>query len=137
MLSDAQLADLLTNAHTIAVYGLSDEPDSPSFEVAAYQQSQGYKLIPVTDDDTSILGRKTVKSLDEVTEPVDIVNVFTRGEQIPPVADAAKALGAKAIWLQPGTSPVVENAMRDSGLTVVSNRCFKKEHQRLLARAQM
>lgn len=137
MMTQDQIVDLMSNANTIAVIGISDDVTAPSYEVAAYQQSQGYKLIPISDDHDSILGRKVVPSLNDVTEPVDIVNVFVRSDNAPPIEQAAKTLGVKAIWLQPGTSPVVENKLRDSGIPVVSGKCFKREHQRLLAKAQI
>ncbi|WP_029422724.1 CoA-binding protein [Alicyclobacillus macrosporangiidus] len=135
---DQTLADLMANSRLIASVGLIDDPSRPSYQVAMYQQSQGYKVIPVNPNVDSVLGHKAVRTVQEIPEPVDIVNVFTHGDQAPKIVDDAIAKGAKAVWLQPGVeSPEAEAKARQAGLQVISHRCFKTEHQRLLSHQQM
>lgn len=131
---DEAMTDLLSNARLIASVGLTDDPGRPSYQVASYQQSQGYKVIPVNPSMKSVLGHKAASNLTEVDEPIDIVNVFTHGSQAPSIVEAAIQSGAKALWLQPGVnSPEAEQLAMAAGLTVISNRCFKTEHQRLVS----
>ncbi|WP_290586771.1 CoA-binding protein [Alicyclobacillus sp.] len=135
---DDALAQLMADARLIASVGLVDDPSRPSYQVAMYQQSQGYKVIPVNPNVDSVLGHKAVPSVQAIAEPVDIVNVFTHGDQAPRIVEDAVAKGAKAIWLQPGVeSPEAEAKARQAGLQVISHRCFKTEHQRLLANRPM
>lgn len=130
-MSDMQ--KLLENAKTIAVVGLSDKPDRASYGVAAYLQRAGYKIIPVNPMVSEVLGEKSVASLAEISEPIDIVDVFRRSDQVEPVIDEAIAAGAKAVWLQLGVSNAAAEAKaREAGLEVVSDRCIKVEHARLL-----
>ena len=130
-MSDMQ--KLLENAKTIAVVGLSDKPDRASYGVAAYLQRAGYKIIPVNPLVSEVLGEKSVASLAEISEPIDIVDVFRRSDQVEPVIDEAIAAGAKAVWLQLGVSNAAAEAKaREAGLEVVSDRCIKVEHARLL-----
>lgn len=130
--SSAEIAEILRNAKTIAVVGLSPKPDRPSHGVTAYMQSQGYKIIPVNPGHAEILGEKSYKSLLEVPEPVDIVNIFREPSAVPEIVDQAIAKKAKVIWMQEG---IVHNAAADkaraAGLKVVMNKCIYKEHARL------
>jgi uncharacterized protein len=132
--SDQSIADLMSNARLIAAVGLVDDPSKPSYDVAAYQQSQGYKVIPVNPNADAVLGHKGVHGLGEIGEPIDIVNVFTHGAEAPGIVDDAIRVGAKAVWLQPGvhSEEAVEKA-KSAGMMVISNKCFKTEHRRLLA----
>lgn len=130
---DEQLRDLLTRYRHIAVVGLSDRPDRPSHDVAAYLQRAGYEITPVNPTIQETLGRPAVPSLHEVPPPVEIVDVFRRSEDIPPVVDDAIAAGARVLWLQLGivNEPAAERA-RQAGMIVVQDRCLKVEHRRLL-----
>jgi uncharacterized protein len=135
---DEAMADLLSGARLIASVGLTSDPERPSYQVASYQQSQGYKVIPVNPNAKSVLGHKAAANLMEIDEPIDIVNVFTHGSQAPAIAEAAVQSGAKALWLQPGVnSPEAEHTAKAAGLTVISDRCFKTEHQRLVSHKPM
>lgn len=130
---DDAMTNLLSNTRLIASVGLTNDPERPSYQVASYQQSQGYKVIPVHPNAKSVLGHEAATNLQEIDEPIDIVNVFTHGSQAPSIVDAAIQSGAKALWLQPGVhSPEAEQRAREAGLTVISDRCFKTEHQRLV-----
>ncbi len=121
---------LLASAHTIAVVGLSPREDRPSHDVARYLQAAGFRIIPVNPGATEILGEKSYASLDDVPGPVDIVDIFRKPAEVPPVVDAAIRKGAKAVWMQSG---IVHNAAADAaraaGLVVVMDRCLKVEHR--------
>lgn len=124
------IPELLKQAKTIAVVGLSSKPDRSSFGVSAYMQQQGYKIIPVTPVETEVLGEKAYPRLEDVPVEIDIVNVFRRSEYVPDIVDSAIAVGAKAIWTQLGV--VHEDAAgtaAEAGLTVVMDRCIAVEHR--------
>jgi len=126
-----QIRELLRTAHTIAVVGLSDKPDRDSHHVAGYLQRQGYRIIPVNPSVKEVLGEKAYPALQDVPEPVDLVDVFRRAEFVPEVVDAAIAVGAKAVWLQEGIShPEAAARARAAGLQVVMDRCILKEHHK-------
>jgi len=127
-----KISELLKNAKTIAVVGLSDNPARTSYRVSAYMQSQGYRIIPVNPAISEALGEKAYPTLSEVPEKIDIVNVFRRPEHVPEVVDEAIRLGVPAIWMQEGVvhEEAAEKA-RQAGIFVVMNRCILKEHGRL------
>jgi predicted CoA-binding protein len=126
-----EIAELLKRAKTIAVVGLSDSPLRPSHGVAAYMQSQGYRIIPVNPTIKGALGEKAVGALSDIQEKIDIVDVFRRPEGVPEVVDEAIKLGVPAIWLQEGVihEEAAEKA-RKAGIFVVMDRCILKEHRR-------
>lgn len=126
------IPDLLHNSRTIAVVGLSGKRFRPSYGVSEYMRRAGYRIIPVNPNEKEVLGEKCYATLDEVPEPVDIVDIFRRSEFVPEVVDAAIRKGARAIWMQEGV--VHEEAAakaRAAGLEVVMDRCILKEHRRL------
>jgi predicted CoA-binding protein len=127
----ADTAEILRKYHTIAVVGLSNNPVRPSYGVSEYMKQHGYRIIPVNPGHHEILGEKSYRTLEDIPEPVEIVNVFRRSEMIPPVADSAIAIGAKVLWLQEGieNKEAAEKA-RAAGLEVVMNTCILKAHQR-------
>jgi predicted CoA-binding protein len=127
-----EIAALLRSAKRIAVVGLSPKPDRPSFGVTSYMQTQGYQIIPVNPGHAEILGEKSYKSLLDVPEPIDIVNIFREPSAVPEIVDQAIAKKAKAIWMQEGIvhNEAAEKA-RAAGLIVVMNKCIYKEHVRL------
>jgi len=129
-----RMEQIFANCRTIAVVGLSSRKFRPSYGVAQYMQSAGYRIIPVNPGETEVLGEKAYASLEEAPEKVDIVNVFRRSEFVPPIVDAAIRIGAKVIWMQEGVEheEAAEKA-RAAGLTVVMDRCILKEHRRALA----
>ena len=127
-----RVAAILGEARTIAVVGLSARRFRPSHGVAEYLQRAGYRIIPVNPKITEVLGERSYASLDEVPEPVDIVDIFRRPEHVPEIVEAAIRKGAKAIWMQEGV--VHEEAARraeSAGLAVIMDRCILKEHKRL------
>ena len=92
----------LQNSKTIAVVGLSGDPDRISFRVTRYMQEQGYRIIPVNPMVQEVLGEKSYPDLRSVPEPIDMVNIFRRSELVPPVVDQAIEVGVKYIWMQDG-----------------------------------
>ncbi len=125
-----EIRQILTKAKTIAVVGLSDKPDRDSYRVAQYLQQHGYRIIPVNPAVTSVLGEKAYPRLEDVPEPIDIVDVFRRPEMVPEIVASAIACKAPVVWLQLG---IVHNAAADqaraAGLQVVMNKCILIEHR--------
>jgi len=123
------ITDLLKRARTIAVVGLSSKRHRPSYGVAEYMQSAGYRIIPVNPNEREVLGEKCYSRLEDVSEKVDIVDIFRRSEAVPAVIEGAIRIGARAVWMQEGVihSEAAERA-RQAGLTVVMDLCILKEH---------
>jgi predicted CoA-binding protein len=131
---DETIGALLRESKTIAVVGLSNDPQRSSYGVARYLQNHGYRIIPVNPMQTEVLGEKSYASLKDIPEHVDIVDVFRRPEFVPEIAQQAIEIGAGALWLQMGV--VHEEAARTAeaaGLTVVMDQCIAVDH-RLLVR---
>jgi hypothetical protein len=136
--TDEELRQLLLDTTTIAVVGLSANPDRPSNQVAWYLHHQGYRLFGVNPQcpDQKVFGVPVVASLDEVPEPIDMVDVFRRPEYTPDVARQAVAVGARSLWLQLGiASPEARAIAEAGGLRYVEDHCLKVEHARLLGRS--
>jgi len=122
--------ELLRTARTIAVVGLSDNPLRPSHGVAAYLQSQGYRIIPVNPEIRAALGEKAYPSLLDVPEKIDIVDIFRRPEFVGEVVDQAIQLKVPTVWMQ--EEIVHEKAAqkaRAAGIFVVMDRCILVEHR--------
>lgn len=125
-----QIAQLLKNAKTIAVVGLSSSPLRPSHGVAAYMQTQGYRIIPVNPEIRGALGERAYRSLLEVPEKIDIVNIFRRSEFVPDIVEQAIQLGVPAIWMQEGVMHQEAAAKaRGAGILVIMDLCILKEHR--------
>ena len=120
---------ILISARTIAVVGLSPDPRRPSHGVARYLQRAGYRIIPVNPNVDEVLGERAYPSLRQISEAVDVVEVFRRSEFVGPIVDDAIAIKASAVWLQDG---VVDEAAaeraRSSGLDVVMDDCMMRCH---------
>ena len=124
----------------VAVVGLSKDPSKPSHDVAKYLLEHGYQIIPVNPTVQEVLGQKSYPSLlelpDDLKRKVDVVDIFRREEDVPPIVDEAmqlhSALGhPKAIWMQLGiVNEQAATAARDAGMDVVMDRCMKIEHNR-------
>jgi predicted CoA-binding protein len=128
--SSDPIADILRKAKTIAVVGLSDNPLRPSHGVAAYMQSQGYRIIPVNPNIDEALGEKAYRSLLDVPEKIDIVDIFRRPEFVEDVVDQAIRLKVPAVWMQKEIihERAAEKA-RQAGMLVVMDRCILVEHR--------
>ena len=131
--SDQQIKDLLQNAHTIAVVGLSSSRLRASYGVSQYMQSAGYRIIPVNPNEQEVLGEKSYPRLEDVPEKIDVVDVFRRSEFLPEIVDAAIRVGARAIWMQDGVvNEAAAQRARDAGLFVVMDDCILRAHRRLI-----
>jgi predicted CoA-binding protein len=131
--SDKQIKELLKNARTIAVVGLSSSRMRASYGVSQYMQAAGYRIIPVNPNERDVLGEKAYACLEDVPEKIDIVDVFRRSQFVPPVVDSAIRVGAGAIWMQEGVyDDSAAQRARDAGLFVIMDSCILKEHRRLL-----
>ena len=120
---------MLEKYRTLTVVGLSSKVMRPSYGVAAYMQTQGYRIIPVNPNETSVLGEKACASLDEAPDPVEIVVIFRRPEFVPETVEAAIRRGAKVIWMQEGIiHEAAARRAREAGLEVIQDRCILKEH---------
>ena len=127
------IRSLLQQARTIAVVGISAKPDRPSHEVAHYLQRAGYTIIPVNPAYEEVLGQKCYPSLHEVPGKIDLVDVFRKPAEVMGVVDEAIAVGAGSVWLQLGViAPNTADKAAAAGLKVVSDRCTKIEHRRLI-----
>jgi len=122
---------LLEKCRTIAVVGLSSNHSRASYGVAQYMQSAGYRILPVNPNVEEVLGEKAVARLEDIREPVDIVNIFHRSEHVAGIVDAAIRIGAKAVWMQEGVidQKAAERA-RQAGLFVMMDSCLLKEHSK-------
>ena len=130
---DAGLRRLLQDTRTIAVVGMSANPERASNEVAQYLRRAGYTIIPVNPACAEILGEKCYPSLREVPVPIDLVDVFRKPDDVMPVVEDAIAVGAKAVWLQLGVIATEAAARAEAaGLAVVMDHCTKIEHRRLV-----
>lgn len=132
--SDTDITALLAGARTIALVGISDKPDRPSFGVMQFLQGQGYRVIPVNPAITGehVLGEYVWERLDQIGVPIDIVDVFRRSDAVGPVVDAAIAVGARAVWMQLGVVNAEAAARAEAaGMTVVMDHCPKIEIRRL------
>lgn len=135
MTQASDIENILATSRTVAVVGLSPKSHRDSYEVAEYMQRQGWRIIPVNPaaQVTEILGEKVYATLTEAAkhEQIDLVDVFRKSEDVPPVADEAIAIGAKALWLQLGIEHAASaDKARAQGLIVVQNKCLLVEHRR-------
>lgn len=123
---------IIHNSHVIAIVGLSPNPDRPSNEVGRHLQEKGFRIIPVNPAAKEILGEVSYPDLTAIPEKVDVVDIFRRSEDVPPIVEQAIKIGAKTVWMQEGV--INEDAAlraRQAGLNVVMDRCIWKEYRRL------
>ena len=117
------IEEQLTQSHTIAVVGLSPNPERDSHQVARYLKEQGYRIIPVNPNADEVLGEKSYPDLKSVPEPIDMVDIFRRSDTVMPVVEEAIEVGAKYIWMQDGVinEEAAEKAQRAGLLVVMDN----------------
>ena len=123
---------IVKEAETVAVVGLSNDPEKYSHEVGSYLKEQGYRIIPVNPTEEEVIGERAYETVDQIPERVDVVDVFLPPEKTSEIAEDAVRAGAKALWLQEG----IENAearriAEEGGLAYVEDRCMRKTHESL------
>lgn len=129
------VTDILRNSKTIAVVGLSSDPMRASHGVAGYLKDAGYRVFGVNPNETEVLGIKCFARLEDIGEPVDMVDVFRRQAEIPAVVDSAVAIGAKVVWMQLGLEEPHSAARAvAAGLVVVMDACTLIEHGKRAAK---
>lgn len=127
----SNIKNILTSSKTIAVVGLSDKPDRPSFEVASYLKDHGYTIIPVNPIISYWNGLKSYPDLLSIPEKVDVVDIFRKPEFVPQIVDQALKIGAKVIWMQERiVNEEAKKTAQNAGLTVVMDHCMMKEHKK-------
>jgi len=125
---DHRIEEILSGSKTVAVVGISDKPERPSHVVAKFLQGRGYRVIPVNPLLTDVLGEKAYKSLPEIPVRVDLVDVFRKSADVPPVAEDAVRIGARYFWMQEGVeSDRARESLDAAGIPWVMDRCVKKE----------
>ncbi len=126
---------ILQTTKTIAVVGFSTKAYKAGYYVPEYLQSQGYRIIPVNPALQTALGEQAYATLADIPEPVDLVLIFQRSENVPPFVEQAIEIGAKAVWMQLGIrNEASAEIARDAGLLVVQDACMLVEHKRRAAR---
>jgi len=133
MNDDQVLKEILLSAKTIASVGISSNREKDSYWVASYLKEQGYRIIPVNPTTNEILGEKAYPDLESVPGKIDVVQVFRKPEDVPPVVDSAIKVGAKVIWMQDGIShQEAAQKASEAGLQVVMDACMRATHRRLI-----
>ena len=128
-INDPESIARMLEARIIGVVGLSSDPSRASHSVSRYMQSNGYRIIPINPNETSVLGEKAYPLLENVPEKIDLVDIYRRSEEAGRHVDEAIRIGARGVWLQEGV--VDEDAARralEAGLDVAMDRCILKEH---------
>ena len=131
----ARTRELLTRYRRIAMVGVSGNPTRASYRALVHMKSKGYTVYPVNPGTEEILGMRCYRTLAEIGEPVDIVDIFRRGDTVAPLVAEARAIGAKVFWMQIGV--INEEAARAAareGMEVVMDRCVKIEHCRFFGK---
>lgn len=125
------IQDIFENAKTIAIVGISNKPDRPSYHIAAEMQKHGYKIVPVNPVLKEVLGEPAYPSLKEIPFPVDVVDVFRAPEFVPQIVEDTIAIGAKYLWLQQDiVHPEAIAHAEANGIHVVADRCIYQEYAR-------
>jgi predicted CoA-binding protein len=133
MNSDKVMKDILLSTKTIASVGLSSSMEKESYWIVNYLKEQGYRIIPVNPTATEILGEKVYPSLSAIPDKVDVVQVFRKPEDVPPVVEEAIKIGAKVVWMQEGiVNEEAAQKAREAGLQVVMDACMRATHGRLI-----
>lgn len=129
-----ELCRILRSIHTIAVVGLSSNPERPSFRVAQAMQSNGYRIVPVHPSKQEVLGETTYADLESIPFKVDLVDVFRAPEHVPAIVESCIALGVPRLWLQDGViNEEAAQRAQAAGITVVMNRCVWRDFSQLCA----
>ena len=134
--ADDPIAEILKSSKTIAVVGLSSRKLRPSYGVAEYLKSAGYRIIPVNPQETDVLGEKSYARLEDIPEKIDIVDIFRRSEFVPEIVDSAIRIGARVVWMQESVvNPEATEKAQRAGLFVMMDHCILKEHAKRFRRS--
>jgi len=129
---DQEMRDILMSANTVASVGLSSSDEKESYWIVAYLMEQGYQIFPVNPKADEIMGAKVYRSLSDIPDKVDVVQVFRKPEEVPPIVEEAIKIGAKVVWMQEGiVNYEAAQLARDAGLQVVMDACMRATHKRL------
>jgi uncharacterized protein len=124
--------EILSTCKNVAIVGLSSNPEKPSHRVGSYLKDKGYRVIPVNPGEKEILGEICYPDILSVPEKIDVVDIFRKPEDVPPIVKDAIKCGAKAVWMQEGViNEAAAEEARKAGLKVVMDKCMFKEHTRL------
>ncbi len=124
--------DILKNSRTVAMVGLSSNPERPSNLVGRYLKGHGYKIVPVNPNEKTILRYKSYPDLSSIPGKIDVVDIFRKSEDVLPIVQEAIKIGAKALWMQEGVKNAEAAALaRQAGLKVVMDKCMRKQHIKL------
>jgi uncharacterized protein len=133
MNSDQMMKDILLSAKTVASVGLSSNPGKESFWIVKYLKDQGYHIFPVNPTADEILDEKAYPDLESIPEKIDVVQIFRKPEDVPPIVDSAIKVGAKVVWMQEGiVNEEAAQKAREAGLQVVMDACMRATHRRLI-----
>ena len=132
MNSDQEMREILLSTNTVASVGMSSNDEKESYWIVYFLKEQGYRMIPVNPTATEIFGEKAYASLSDVPDKIDVVQIFRKPEDVPPVVEDAIKIGAKVVWMQEGiVNEEAAQMARDAGLKVVMNACMRATHKRL------
>jgi len=127
---EQDVREMLESTNTIASVGVSSNPEKESYGVVSYLKGQGYKIYPVNPTADAIMGEKAYPSLSDIPDKVDVVQIFRKPEDVPPIVDEAIKIGAKVVWMQEGiVNEEAEQKAEDAGLFVVMDTCMRAAHQ--------
>ena len=132
--SDDEMRQILSDAKTVAVVGISDKPDRASYRVADFLMKHGYHILPVNPTIDTALGVRVYGSLRDLDERVDVVDIFRRSDAVMEIVDDAIAIGAKVVWMQEGViNHEAARRAQEAGLQVVMDHCMMKEYRHLMS----
>ena len=128
----SQEEKILRDCHTVAMVGASPDAERPSYRVFSYLKEQGYRVISVNPRFPNILGETCYPDLAAIPDKVDVVDIFRRSEDVPPIVDQAIGIKAKVVWMQQGVvNEAAASRAREAGLQVVMDKCMRKEHLKM------
>ena len=129
---DQMMRDILLSTNTVASVGLSSNDEKESYWIVFFLKEMGYRMIPVNPKATEIFGEKAYPSLLDIPDKVDVVQIFRKPEDVPPIVEDAIKIGAKVVWMQEGiVNEEAAQMAREAGLQVVMNACMRATHKRL------
>ncbi len=125
--------EILKSSRVVAMVGLSPKPDRPSYRVGNYLKGKGFKVIPVNPAEKEIIGETSYPDLNSIPERVDVVDIFRRPDDVPPIVEDAIKIGAKVVWMQEGIiNEAAAARAKEAGLKVVMDHCMLKEYMKMI-----